>query len=131
MPISKKTLDAWFSTAPLSDAQKAARAEVTEMHDRLTMSLGDGSNTKDEINGGCRAFIELIDRVAPNGDDKTDAIRLVRLACKAFNDALHHSKIRETGNPRWDPQMLLDRAFHDLHSARYFAVSAIAAGPGK
>ena len=84
----------------------------------------------DEVSLAARMFIEVIDAQAPDSADKTAAIRCVRLARNAANEALY-AAVGEIDTPihKWvNADTMEAEAHRQAVLARFQANSAIACG---
>lgn len=131
MPLTPDQRDNWFTyhaptpeTAPkytaIRDAEECAASCMTALLN------GGGAATHDVVNARCRAFAETIDALAPDSADKSAAIRCVRLARNAMNEALVVAS-------KFGPEdalviILVREAASELRRARWQANSAIACG---
>ena len=92
--LSPEQLDNWFLYHPLTDetrpkyaAVRAAEFECHKLGASLTMAEYTATAADyDRINATLRTFAEAIDANAPDSDDKSAAIRCVRLARNCFNE---------------------------------------------
>lgn len=119
--------EAWFTyhppteeTAPKYAAIRAAEAACAH---GLTMGIGLVDEPPHvrfgHINSACEAFAVAIDEQAPDSADKSAAIRCVRLARNAANEAV----VDAAGAGR-----LQAMALTEIQKARWQANSAIACG---
>lgn len=129
MPLTSDQLDNWFTyhapteeTAPKYAAINAAKdLFVNEVVAAITTE-GMVQDRFDKINKAARAFSETIDVNAPDSADKTAAIRCVRIARNAANEA-----IAQAGNEILEKHLAQVFAQNVLAS-RWQANSAIACG---
>jgi hypothetical protein len=128
MPFTKDQLDNWFTYHPPTDetAPKydAVRRGQLDADFGIAISVAVDSPDPDavrygNINAVTRNFAEIIDANAPDSADKTAAIRCVRLARNAANEAV--------ANPKGAPRLAAIAAT-ELQKARWQANSAIACG---
>lgn len=101
--LSPDQLDNWFTYHPPTEETAPKYAAIRSAEDRVQRHFAalrarlafDGSNqgehplTVDDcagVNVLTRAFVEVIDANAPDGDDKSAAIRCVRIARNAMNE---------------------------------------------
>ena len=157
MPLTTETLDLWFvghpptdETRPLyaaiRDAEHALHTEVFNAvyvaGGRVIASYGTdldalheaartvtAAELFDRVNASARAFAIAIDASAPESADKTAAIRCVRLARNAANEAVVAACAEQAGMPVrvWaSAQSLLNVAHAEIVKARWQANSAIA-----
>lgn len=116
--MTEEQLDHWFryhlptiETAP--KYRKLREAELRASMD-IDDAIADDCDVQvrhNRINDTCKAFAVVIDELAPNCADKTAAIRCVRLARNAANEAIyaepdHQSDLRiicgqELAKARW------------------------------
>jgi hypothetical protein len=108
MPLTSVQLDAWFTNAPPTEAQRVKHAAIDEVYKRVEatiakqlVNLGKGprhrlfeveDHIRDEaleaISRAFRELAEVIDTHAPDSADKTAAFRCLRLSRSATNDLL-------------------------------------------
>lgn len=129
--MTPKQLDNWFTfhapTAETRPRYAAVRAAEKACHE-LGMSLTMAEYTADtsdyaRINATLRAFAEVIDVNAPDGDDKDAAIRCVRLARNCFNEQVASCLL---GFPVI--LNMVSEGARQVALARFLANSAIACG---
>jgi hypothetical protein len=130
MPISAEQLDAWFTYHPPTEEQKpkyaALRVAFAEASLPGVALLNEGTlATHDEVNRRSRALVETIDALVPESADRTAAIRCVRLARNAFNEAIVQAR-GEDGAQAWLVHDLVTEGNRQLRLARWQANSAIA-----
>lgn len=145
--ISKEQLNKWFThhpPTPETAPKYAAIREAESVAARPLVAILNGGTlaTYDAVNTSCRAFVEAVDANAPGGDDKAAAIRCVRLARNAANEALALHATENAGHPlagarppesdwqqpSYNVIMLVREAEAELRRARWQANSAIACG---
>jgi hypothetical protein len=134
-------LDRLFTYHPPTPETQPHHAAIRNAETRCTMvvleQLLDGSPgdrpSFDTINQACHAFAEVIDAHAPDSADKSAALRCVRLARMAANEAVQHFGKRPT--PTWAPfdlgQLLLGEVKLELMRARWQACAAVACAPAE
>jgi hypothetical protein len=87
MAATTEQFDNWFTYHAPTDETGPKYIAITdcehECRDLFTHAI-----THDDINGKLRQFAELVDRLAPDSADKTAAIRCIRIARNALNEAL-------------------------------------------
>ena len=141
MPLTPEQLDNWFTyhaPTPETGPKYLAIREAEIASARPIVAILNGSTiiaTHDEVNAACRAFAEAIDANVPDSADKSAAIRCVRLARNAANEAIvtmNHER-REAGHVAWERPSrtvvtLCREAESELRRARWQANSAIACG---
>lgn len=127
MPISPEQLENWFTYhAPTSETTPkyvAIRAAELACAMDIDDAIADDCDRKfryDRINKATRTFAEIIDANAPDSTDKSAAIRCVRLARNAANEAI-------TAEPDHVADLRVLCA-QNLTAARFQANSAIACG---
>lgn len=127
MPISPEQLENWFTYhAPTSETTPkyiAIRAAELACAMDLDDAIADDCDRQvryDRINKATRAFVEAIDIHVPDCADKTAAIRCVRLARNAANEAI-------TAEPDHVGDLRV-MCGQNLTAARFQANSAIACG---
>lgn len=139
--LSQSQLDNWFTYHAPTDETGPKYLAITsceyECRDLFTHAI-----THHDINGKLRQFAELIDQLAPDSADKTAAIRCVRIARNALNEALmlankidgparnldeHGARAIATG-PERAISLAVTTARQQLLMARWQANSAIACG---
>ncbi len=130
--ISKQILDSWFTYHPPTDEQKlkytAIRAHEGKFGRVLAAALvAIKEQNKDpdfeSITTACRESADAINEHAPDSADKSAAIRCVRLAWIAANEALLSAARKD------DPTItmaLAHGAIMDFTRARWQACAAIA-----
>jgi len=128
MPLSTEQLDNWFTYhAPTDETTpKYAAVRKGRLDAGLTLlactapDCVDSNHIRHEsINDALRDFVMVIDANAPDSADKTAAIRCVRLARNAANEAV--------ATPT-DSRRLVDIALLEIQKAVWQANSAIACG---
>lgn len=125
--MTQEQLDNWFTYHPPTDetAPKYAAIRKAEEACRFGLTMGIGLTDEpahvryDHINSACRAFAVAIDEHAPDSADKTAAIRCVRLARNAANEAV--TDVAGAGR-------LQAVALTEIQKARWQANSAVACG---
>ena len=122
MPLSTETLDNWFTYHPPTDETRPKYAALTKAQQAVRTFEDRPTPTHDEINSCLRQFVELIDVSAPDSADKTAAVRCVRIARNALNEAV------VIGWTSDDGEALRELAANELLKARWQANSAIACG---
>ena len=128
--MTPEQLDRWFTyhaptkeTAPKYDAIRAAEIDAKSC---ITAILNGGAlGTYEHVNARCRDFAEVIDANAPDSADKSAAIRCIRLARNAMNEAV---KLTTDRGPGAVVIELCQQAGRELRAARWQANSAIACG---
>jgi hypothetical protein len=128
MPLTPEQLDNWFTYhAPTPETAPKYAAIVKAQLDAdfavgvfASPDCDDPAHVRhDNINAALRDFAVVIDTNAPDSADKTAAIRCVRLARNAANEAVVNPK----GAPR-----LIAISVTEIQKARWQANSAIACG---
>lgn len=127
VPMTQEQLDNWFTYHATTDETAPKYAAIRAAEDACRHGLTMGIGLVDEpahvrfghINAACRTFALVIDEQAPDSADKTAAIRCVRLARNAANEAV----IDTAGAGR-----LQAVALTEIQKARWQANSAIACG---
>lgn len=129
--MTQEQLDNWFvyhaptaETTPKYEAIRKAQAEASRV---IYNSRYDaGVVAYEAINDACKAFAIVIDENAPDSADKTAAIRCVRLARNAANEAV----APPVGSPARaaNEEVLSTMAEAELLKARWQACAAIALG---
>ncbi|NDE81318.1 MAG: hypothetical protein EB037_10450 [Actinobacteria bacterium] len=131
MPMTRAQRDNWFTyhfptteTEPkhkaILEKERSVRLSIAQaFHDGLV-----GAALYQLISNGCEAFAVLIDGLAPDSADKSAAIRCVRLAYDAYNEAATPVDGAANKNQTW----LIGIAEAELVKARWQANSAIACG---
>lgn len=127
MPLSPEQLDNWFTyhapteeTAPKYAAIRAAEIGCALDIDDAIADDCDRSIRFNRINAATRRFAEVIDANAPDSADKSAAIRCVRLARNAANEAIVADEDHAA-----DCRVICAQ---NLAAARWQANSAIACG---
>jgi len=129
--LTTEQLDNWFTyhapteeTAPKYAEIRKAESEAGQV---MVAILNNGDLVAFQaINQAARTMVEVIDRCCPDSADKSAAIRCVRLARNAMNEAL---VVRgDPFNPSSECIRLVKMAADDLTRARWQANSAIACG---
>lgn len=120
--------EAWFTyhapTEETAPKYAAIREAEIDCGSCISAILNGGALAAHEhVNARCRDFAEVIDACAPNSADKSAAIRCVRLARNAMNEAIVKAGQRGTGNEVIE---LCRHAERELRAARWQANSAIA-----
>jgi hypothetical protein len=126
--MTSDQLDHWFTyhatteeTAPKYAA--IGRAQLDADFAVSTCCAADNTEpahvNHENVNAVMRAFAVAVDTIAPDCADKTAAIRCIRLARNAANEAI----VMPKGAPR-----LIAIAHTELQKARWQANSAIACG---
>lgn len=134
MSLTTDQLDNWFTYHPPTDEQKPKYAAIRDAELRCRDLEKHGTVTHDRVNATLRDFVGVIDAHAPDSADKTAAIRCVRIARNALNEALVLCDIvANAAAPSLRGQaavidVLLDEAGRQLCLARWQANSAIACG---
>jgi hypothetical protein len=112
----------WPKYAEIREAeQKAANACMNAIYN-ITDSRAPAMSTPDRfrlVNDGCRAFYEAITQHAPPSADTSAALRCVRLARMAANEAIHPASSRDD---------LFRVCTDNLRAARWQACAAVALG---
>ena len=135
MPLTTEQLDNWFTYHAPTDDQRVRYVALTSMERDCTELLTMPGLTHVQVNYRLRNFVELIDANAPDCADKTAAIRCVRLARNAMNEAIMQAVRSE--HPATHCLWVCDHdavslpcriAIHELIKARWQANSAIACG---
>lgn len=95
MPLTSDQLDNWFTYHAPTEETAATHAEITAAKDLFVNEVVAAMTTEglvldrfDKINKAARMYVETIDSVVPDCADKTAAIRCVRLARYAANEAI-------------------------------------------
>lgn len=129
MPMTEDQRNNWFvyhaPTEETAPKYKAIREKERNVHLSITQGFYEnlsGPPLYDLINKECQAFAVLIDEVAPDSADKSAAIRCVRLARNAYNEAATPTDGSANKNQTW----LIEIAEAELVKARWQANSAIA-----
>jgi hypothetical protein len=126
--LTPEQLDHWFTYHPPTEetAPKYAAIQRGQLDADFGIAVSCAPDSPDpdavrhgNINAVTRNFVGIIDANAPDSADKTAAIRCVRLARNAANEAVTNPK----GAPR-----LIAIAATELQKARWQANSAIACG---
>lgn len=135
MPLTSDQLDNWFTFHAPTDETGPKYAALAAMERDCAELLTMPGLTHDRVNAELRRFVETIDALAPDSADKTAAIRCVRIARNAMNEAI--VKAARVEHPAshclwvcdYDSVSLPCRiAIHELIKARWQANSAIACG---
>lgn len=119
-------LDNWFRYHPPTDETKPKYMAIRAAEHGAAQDINDavgnfaGAEAFNRINATCKAFAVVIDTEAPDSADKSAAIRCVRLARNAANEAV----IAEAEH-RNDCLVICAQ---ELTKARWQANSAIACG---
>jgi aconitase B len=123
--LKQEQLDNWFTYHAPTDETRPKYEQITLAESRIQDELVEDVNiiTHDAINGTLRDFVVLIDSLAPDSADKTAAIRCVRIARNALNEAVMCRK-----NDPDRARMLARIASDEIIKARWQANSAIACG---
>jgi hypothetical protein len=131
MPMTKEQRDNWFvyhaPTEETAPKYKAIREKERNVHLSITQGFYEnlvGAALYDLINKECQSLAVLIDELAPDSADKSAAIRCVRLARNAYNEAATPVDGATNKNRTW----LIGIAEAELVKARWQANSAIACG---
>jgi hypothetical protein len=122
-----ETLDNWFTYHPPTEETGPKYDALRHAEDVACAAIGTSHDT---INAACRAFVEEIYRLCPPGADASAAVRCVRIARNAANEALVTGRLEQEGKPtgRISCSQLQDIAIVELRKARWQANSAIACG---
>lgn len=131
MSIDPTLLDVWFTyhaptehTLPRYAAIRAAEATCASVS---TAILNGGWHASySVVNATCRRFVEVIDENCPESADKTAAIRCVRLARNALNEALTILGSQPYTEVPYVVSNLCRVAEGELQKARWQACSAVA-----
>ena len=134
--MTPEQLDHWFRYhAPTEETAPKYKA-IREAEERCWKSISQGVFENigvpaiyNLINAECKAFAQVVDELCPEGDDKAAAIRCIRLARNAFNEAVVLS--RDVDNLVYqeiDNLWLFNLGKQELVKARWQANSAIACG---
>ncbi len=130
--LTADQLDHWFTYHQPTEEQKPKYAAIRDAEQAaMRISWADASS-HDEVNAVLRLFVEIIDLYAPDSADKTAAIRCVRIARNAINEALVLFKARDAADPfrrdvnEEDVRMCVSVARMNLRMARWQASAAIA-----
>lgn len=131
MPMTPEQIDNWFTDHPPTDETAPKYAAIREAestcHEVLITELEGPVRgaSHDAINAACKAFAVAIDERAPDCADKSAAIRCVRVARNAANEAV--AVMLASGGSGFDVE--IERQARDnLRAARWQANSAIACG---
>ena len=126
MPMTDEQRDNWFTHHPPTDETAPKYAAIRAAEEACLFGLsfafadeGPDHVRYDNANAACAAFANVIDAQVPDCADKTAAIRCVRLARNAANEAI--------ANPK-DGGRLMAMAKTEIQKARWQANSAIACG---
>jgi len=130
MPLSKDQLDTWFTYHAPTEDTAPKHAAINEAFERFgrTLQSADGLSVKDQytlVNNDTRGLAEVIDTNCPDSDDKTAAIRCVRLVRNFLNEVITNDTRKEDCV---NPEPLVMGALTYLYAARFQANSAIACG---
>lgn len=134
MPLSAEQLDNWFRYHPPTDVTAPKYRAIREAEIRCAMDIddaiadvGERSLRFDRVNTATRALAAVIDGHAPDSADKSAAIRCVRLARNAANEAI---AIDCAGEHRDHEAIkaLMQLVRVELLKARWQACTAIASG---
>lgn len=135
MPLTSDQLDNWFTYHAPTGETGPKYIAITAMERTCAELLTMPELTHDRVNATLRKFVELIDESAPDSADKTAAIRCVRIARNAINEAIvqatrsEHPATHCLWVCEYDAVSLPCRiAIHELIKARWQANSAIACG---
>jgi hypothetical protein len=128
MPLTAEQLDNWFTyhapteeTTPRYAAIREAEAACVHGFNHVNACVDEPAGVGyGNINACARAYAIAIDTNAPDSADKTAAIRCVRIARNAANEA-----VTKAGGER---ARLFAIANTELQKARWQANSAIACG---
>lgn len=127
MPMTKAQVDNWFIYHPPTEETAPKYKAIREAEKNCWVSIQQGfyENLGPQalyalINEECKKLAVLIDGLAPDSADKSAAIRCVRLARNAANEAV----TAELPGRDW----LWEIAQVELVKARWQANSAIACG---
>lgn len=144
MPLTTETLDLWFTYHPPTEETRRLYAAIRDaeevMHTTMLYVVGTARRHEGamgdvlgllfgQVNAAARAFAVAIDTAAPESADKTAALRCVRLARNAANEAIVSARAEQSGSPVrvWaSSQTLLNIAHAEIVKARWQANSAIA-----
>ncbi|HLD90215.1 MAG TPA: hypothetical protein VI911_04245 [Patescibacteria group bacterium] len=135
--MNNPTLDLWFTYHPPTQEQaphyaaiRLAECNAADLCGWLARCIAghdsiDSANPYDRVNSHCRAFAEVIVEYTPPVADQTAAIRCIRLARNALNEAI--SLLASPAMPEAaDLERLNGIARDQLRMARWWASSAIA-----
>ena len=127
-PTRAEVLDNWFTYHPPTDETRPKYAATSEAFKTactvFQLTKTDEVPSYEAVTNAARRFVEAIDEHCPPSADATAAVRCVRLARNAKNDAL-----LKRGGKVYDPDMDFQAlAMTQLTLARYQANSAIACG---
>lgn len=134
--MTQEQRDNWFTFHPPTDetAPKYAAirdAEIGFIANVTQASYEVGSDTAQlyrEINRSALQMADVIDANAPDSDDKTAAIRCVRLARNLFNEWATQRALPKERQVWSDITILFSHAEIELCKARMQACGAIACG---
>lgn len=87
MPLTAAALDVMFTYHAPTEVTGPKYAAITQFEYECR-DLFMHSVTHNDINSKLRQFTELVDELAPDSADKTAAIRCIRIARNAANEAL-------------------------------------------
>lgn len=126
--MTPEQLDRWFRYhAPTEETAPKYKA-IREAEERCWKSISQGVFENigvpaiySLINAECKAFAQVVDDLCPESDDKAAAIRCIRIARNAFNEAVSVARTKEVA---W----LWTLGEQELVKARWQANSAIACG---
>lgn len=124
--LTTEQLDNWFTYHPPTDETRPKYAAILDAQRAAALAFHNAPGKADrsaaffDVNATTRFFVEVIDANAPDSADKTAAIRCVRLARNAINEALVSFDTEH--------RLLFDVAIAELLKARWQANSAIACG---
>ena len=129
--MTPEQLDNWFTYHPPTEETKpkyAAIRAAEAVASQCSVALLNGGTlaTHDEVNARFRSFAEAIDANCPDSADKSAAIRCVRLARNALNEAIVVAS--KLGADEFTVLALAREAESELRRARWQASSAIACG---
>ena len=128
--INEDQMDLWFTYHPPDDETLPKHTALREAHAACTgviaQVMGDASGTSAKdfgaLNAAIREFADVINEQAPDSADKTAAIRCLRLARNAFNEALHRWNSLGEG----EYSVLTMIGDQELFKARWQASAAVA-----
>lgn len=124
--MTSEQRDNWFRFHAPTEETKAKHIAIRAAELRAAMDIDDalgnftGAEAFARINAACLAFAEVIDAEAPDSADKSAAIRCVRLARNAANEAVVGDEGRAA-----DMRVICAQ---ELLKARWLAGSAVACG---
>lgn len=127
--MTSDQLDHWFRyhapTAETSPKYAAIRAAEGSTAQCVSALLNGGElATHDNVNERCKEYAKVIDMMTPESADKSAAIRCVRLAKNALNEAIVVAKA--LGREEHTVVSLAHEARAELRRARWQACAAIA-----